>query len=208
VDIRVFLTLNLSEGLAQIESQFLENFGDNLKIKLQRKGLVKPEEFQGCTETEIEELCKSQGVSYLPVVYRSFLLIMGKNTGNYFMRDLDHTYHSVLNLKEVALGLSEGDNVQLPEDAFVFVYDGGGYFAYFETERHKDNPPVSYGYFSNKKPILALEAESLSEFFDQQLQWYESVLWNPLVTGKGLLGNIKMWMRRRLSGFLYSISDK
>jgi hypothetical protein len=179
-------------------------FGDNLKNRIIRMGWAKEESFQGCSESEIKELYSAQAVEYLPPLYLSFLQTMGNGFGGYFWRGMRFEYRSLKVLKEVAVEISEYASLSLPSDVFVFLYDGGDYFCFFETKNQEENPVVYCGYCNGER-VIAVEAITLTGFFEDQICIYENLLWNPLITGKGQLGNLILWLQRRVRGFLNSV---
>ncbi len=94
---------------------------ENLCDKLIASHVAEPHEIVGCTEAEIETLMTDQGVTFLPELYRQFLLILGKQSGLLF-QGTDAQYKYLMGMKEAAVELLQenGKPFDLPADAFVF----------------------------------------------------------------------------------------
>lgn len=138
-----------------------KNFADSL-IKY---GLAEINEFQGCSESEIEQLENHIG-SKLPKLYREFLLLMGHNAGIY-NRGSDFLYHDLFDNTEYTRKTMFKQGLELPNDAFVILSHQGYIFAWFLLS-DGDNPPV-YSYSeAGDKPIKF--ADSFSDYLEKSLK--------------------------------------
>lgn len=89
-------------------------------------------DIEGCTEEEIAILCEKQKVSFLPEVYRQFLLYLGKGAGDLY-KGIDAYYKILIHLKDEVPEILEFDESSwvLPDDAFVFyMYIGQQFFSF------------------------------------------------------------------------------
>lgn len=120
--------------------------------------------FEGCTESEIAQIMKMQGVSRIPLLYKQFLLLMGRKGGR-LQSVLDLFYPTLLELKKLASDSLEfdGSPFQLPSDAFVFATHLTHLYYYFSTA-DGDDPPV-YGFEEFDKAPRLID-DRLSKFFD------------------------------------------
>ena len=142
-----------------------ENYGEQLKQQIIERHLV-VKALKGCTEREIEQIRQSQGVDYIPEVYRQFLLAVGNSIGGVIYKGTDYNYRYLLRLKEWAEGIVSGlpNSPELPPDAFVFVMHQGYIFFFFRTFGRNDNPPV-YSYFEGDAEFELLD-QSLTEYYE------------------------------------------
>ncbi len=63
----------------------------NLRDKLIALQLAEPHEIVGCTEAEIETLMTDQGVTFLPELYRQFLMVLGNTRVCFFKARMPNT---------------------------------------------------------------------------------------------------------------------
>jgi hypothetical protein len=148
-----------------------------IKNTLETYGIVKPEEFLGCSEQEIEEIMRAQNVAALPSVYLDFLRIMGKGAGE-FMQELEIFYPDVVSIKDYVLKEivnNQRTNFKLPDTAFVFMMNQGYEFLYFDTNNVDGDPPV-YHYIEGDGSTLDVKPfkqwERISEFFEYESNFY------------------------------------
>lgn len=123
---------------------------------------VDPQEFQPCTEQEVQEL-ERQLERRLPLAYREFLLTMGHSAGEVFHPD-DCFYEDLPKIQRLAAILLKPTGATLPDDAFVFLY-AGYQFLFFRTSEGDDPPAYYY-----------MEGDDLSNGFQQQYQHYTDFL--------------------------------
>jgi hypothetical protein len=124
-----------------------QQFGEKLKRKFIKNGWATEADFEGCSQEEIDALCKRQGVDYLPPLYISFLRTMGKRASlsarySLFI-DSNVFYPDVLTKKEELFEAAQENGLEspsLPSDAFVFESNIYGHFYYFETAERDENP--------------------------------------------------------------------
>src|SRR5437870_1478125 len=97
-----------------------DSFGANLKAWILRVGLgpIDPP-IEGCTEDEIESVKEFQNVTFIPEIYRQFLLYFGHGAGS-LLRGSDYSYEWLSRLKKFAIGeLQSEAGLTLPQDALV-----------------------------------------------------------------------------------------
>jgi hypothetical protein len=113
----------------------------------------KSEEIEGCTDEEIEEIRRVQGVERLPELYVEYLRLMGRYPGDLFRgsevnyRCLTSVVEGEGNFKERAVALLKEwavENFELPEDAFIFIWHQSYIFLYFDTKASDYDPKTHY----------------------------------------------------------------
>jgi hypothetical protein len=134
-------------------------------------GIASPEEIQGCTKEEVEEIQADAGVNLL-ATYLDFLYAMGRGAGNFF-KGSDMFYPSLLGLRKAAEELlsEEGASFSLPKDAFVFLMHQGYQFMFFRTLRCSDDPPV-YHYIEGEGVPRKI-SRSFSQFLIESIKEHE-----------------------------------
>jgi hypothetical protein len=148
---------------------------DNVISELVRRilllGIASPEEIQGCTKEEVEEIQAYAGVK-LPAIYLDFLYTMGRGAGNFF-KGSDMFYPSLLGLRKAAEELlsEEGASFSLPKDAFVFLMHQGYQFLFFRTLGCSDDPPV-YHYMEGEGAPRKI-SRSFSRFLIESIKEHE-----------------------------------
>lgn len=96
-----------------------------------------PLECVGCTRAEIENIMKTQGVSFLPEVYKEFMLQMGRGISGWVVNNIVWNYPMVLQYKTPL------DAENLGMDIVIFGEDHSGCgFVYFHTALEDSDPPV------------------------------------------------------------------
>ncbi|MBZ0319372.1 MAG: SMI1/KNR4 family protein [Anaerolineae bacterium] len=145
---------------------YIQNLHDKL-ITLQ---LAEPHEIIGCTEAEIEILMTNQGVTFLPELYRQFLLTLGKQSGLLF-QGTDAQYKYLMGMKEAAVELLQenGKPFALPADAFVFRMHQGYTFFYFLTGDKNENPPI-YRYLEMTDQTPFKKWDTLDDYFTTEVE--------------------------------------
>lgn len=105
-------------------------------------GLAAPDEIEGCTPDEIEEVEKRFALR-LPGIYRAYLARLGRREGE-FLIGSDFGYPTILTLREAAEELLAENNatITLPANAFVFLMHQGYQFLFFHADGVNDDPPV------------------------------------------------------------------
>jgi len=102
--------------------------------KMLRHRIATEETLVGCTDEEIELLCKAQGVDKLPSIYIEWLKVMGKQAG-WLMRGSDILYP--IDYKEdfretyYDEELDVSSSYEFPENSFVFWSHQGYQFRFF-----------------------------------------------------------------------------
>lgn len=141
-----------------------------LRDKLITLQLAEPHEIVGCTEAEIETLMTDQGVTFLPELYRQFLLTLGKQSGLLF-QGTDAQYKYLMGMKEAAVELLEenGNPFALPAEAFVFRMHQGYIFFYFLTTDKNENPPI-YRYLEMEDQTPFKKWDSLTDYFKSEVE--------------------------------------
>ncbi len=127
--------------------------------------IVNKNDVIGCTEQEITNLEEYIG-SKLPVVFREYLLVMGRSAGAY-SRGTSFLYKDLFEITDLAkktMLLEQG--VKLPKDTFVIFSHQGCIFGYFKLA-DGNNPPVYTCSVSSNK--LLMYSESFTEYLDKSL---------------------------------------
>jgi SMI1-KNR4 cell-wall len=117
---------------------------------------------QGCSTIEVDEIEKKFMLK-LPLEYREFLSVFGKETAN-FLSGSDFTYPRVLELRESAQRLlDETDSpYSLKETDFVFFMHQGYAFLFFTVDGSPDPPVMRYHEFEEVCQVT----KSFSEWLD------------------------------------------
>lgn len=123
---------------ADLPFQSIEEF----EKELIKSGLATKESLQGCNEAEIQQIMKSQNVDTLPLYYREFLQIAGKNFGKLKIGTNFH-YPDILNIR----ALVDKDLLKhIPDNTFIFGYSEDEIPA-DETQSNKTIIVKTVGYF-------------------------------------------------------------
>lgn len=154
-----------------------------LRDKLITLQLAEPHEIVGCAEAEIETLMANQGVTFLPELYRQFLLTLGKQSGLLF-QGTDAQYKYLMGMKEAAVELLQenGNPFALPADAYVFRMHQGYTFFYFLTADKHENPPI-YRYLEMEDQTPFKKWYSLADYFTTEVE-REIEVWVGLMNGR------------------------
>lgn len=124
---------------------------------------------RGCTDDELEDLRKAQGVDCLPDTYQQLMQLMGakdidKVLGRWGTKDCA----GLRSAKQLFQSKLEQRHVQCPNDVFVFWVDHmERNFYFFRTKGCPDNPPVFYGFGIYGDFVKC--SDSVSQFFLQYL---------------------------------------
>lgn len=126
--------------------------------------------FEGCSEDEINQLKLEQKVAYLPDVYVSVLLSMGRHSGNLLFAGTYGTFPRIKTLKiELIDFLSYNyPNIILPSNAFVFCTDYAGTESLFFLVHPEDNDPTIFVYHEGHYELKVLNL-SLSDWYKDQI---------------------------------------
>lgn len=132
---------------------------------------VDTQEFQPCSEQEVQEL-EQQLERQLPAAYREFLLTMGHGAGEMFQAD-DCFYGDLPKIQRLANILLAQNNVAtpLPADAFVFLY-AGYQFLFFRTGEGDDPPTYYYMEGDEQTNTFPRTFEHYSEFLASAIEEY------------------------------------
>ena len=141
---------------------------DKIKQQLQQLGLVKPDEFVGCTTDELNRLEEELGIS-LPKSYQEFMLWMGNGAGQ-FLRGSDCFFQHISYLREWAIELLEENNFPeaLPDDAFIFFMHQGYQFSFFRLSEG-DEPPIYYYCEGENKTSFTNSHKKFSDFLVKEI---------------------------------------
>lgn len=117
------------------------HFIDQLEKRMIAVGLADPSEIHGCSPQEVDQLEANLHVEF-PLVYREFLLRMGRRAGSVFA-GTDVFLGRLPELREYANEiLNESSSpFNLPVECHVFLVHQGYVFMYFPTSEGED-PPV------------------------------------------------------------------
>jgi hypothetical protein len=152
-------------------------FIKDLMQKLMALDGTKLDDFEGCTEKEIQLLMKTQNVERLPQMYVEFMKAMGrsyKSKGLRFFVGEDIGYEDALELKEVFAEVLKDENKdwQIPENAFVFWTHHAYIFYYFLIDEGDD--PRIFEYIESKEPRKI--ADSFSQLLDWQFRIHQDFI--------------------------------
>ncbi len=118
---------------------------------------------EGCTDEEIEDIQRSQGVSQLPALYIEFMRKLGRKTGGLeWACDLQLTYPKVCRFKH-----SPFDIVQNSEIFIFALYRELDTALYFNV--NENDPIVNYVTFNQDKYPFMLEP--ITEQWDNFSHW-------------------------------------
>jgi len=134
---------------------------DRVRIAIERlkaSGLATASSIQGCTEEEIQALESACGLA-LPVAYREFLRLVGKQAGT-FLVGSDLGYKHLLGNQSQARELVVEDGGVWPADGFAFVVHQGVAAVLLRTE-DGDDPSV---YVVNEDEPLRQVADNFADW--------------------------------------------
>ena len=151
---------------------------ENIKQQIITSNLAGEDELIGCTQQEVKDIEKAIG-HQLPVSYQNFLILMGKNAGQ-FLRGSDCFYPDILDLntgaKEI---LSENDFPEtLPDDAFVFFIHQGYQFSFFRLGEGND-PPIYYFTEGESNLSFMKSHEKFTNFLTTEIELHKKYLMTP-----------------------------
>lgn len=104
---------------------------------------------EGCSGAEIEEIDSAVGVT-LPDAYVAFLRRMGRSAGTFLRGDDLFYLDDIPRLQDTARDLTDDTNVELPDDAVVFLGHHDYVFLYF---RPTDPDPPVYRYLDGEDEL-------------------------------------------------------
>lgn len=119
---------------------------------------------RGCSEEEVEAVARAQGVE-LPVIYREFLLKMGRSA-RFIFGDVDCEWPALLEMRSLAENAASCGGFELPRDACVFSMYDQEQFMYLRASEGPDPPVYYYGPIS---PEPVCRYESFSQFVRRSL---------------------------------------
>ncbi len=148
---------------------------EKVKARLIKSKLVSENELLGCTHQEIIQLEQQLGVK-LPKAYQEFLMLMGKEAGQ-FLRGTDCFYQHLLDLQEAAKDLLKENHVTqlLPNDAFIFLMHQGYQFCFFRLSQGEDPPTYYYCEGEEQKPFINNHSK-FSDFLITEIDLHEKYL--------------------------------
>ena len=140
---------------------------------LVEKKISSTQDIKGCSESEIagiEEFCHAK----LPSQYRDFLLAIGHSGGKLF-QGTDIYYRNLVGLQDAAKDLlkENGEDFDIPLDAFVFLMHQGYEFDYFRLSEG-DDPPVYQYVEGHGEPQIAWK--SFSKFLSESIESHFNTL--------------------------------
>lgn len=124
--------------------------------------LVTSNSLQGCTEEEVLQIEKKYDIK-LALVYRHFLLRMGKSAGA-FLQGSDFLFDKICHLRQDAEDiLNDSDtNFKLSKHDFVFLVHQGYQFLFFNNLESNNDPSVFY--YLEDEPVPKKVYEHFSEW--------------------------------------------
>ncbi len=126
---------------------FDPNFGKMLKERILALGISPLVPVCGCTEDEIKQMMRVQGVTWLPDSYNQFLRSVGNGAG-FFDQGARYSCKWLIKAKSLRKSLAEilfeEIGFVLPQNAFNFWDDGVATCWFYLTEG--DDDPICYGY--------------------------------------------------------------
>ncbi len=166
---------------------------EQLITRLRKIPKFKDCEFKPCTEAEIEDLEKRNGVK-LPEAYKKFLRIMGHGAGSFleddhwyiFYEDFEGDDWMSLGVKYFKIPEEEYDDccqeeidwsIDFPSNFFVFAHRGGDYSLGFFGNEVSEDPPIytvegSFTVKDYENQIKRVHG-SFWEFFQGMIEYYE-----------------------------------
>ena len=120
--------------------------------KLLKAKLAAPGSFQGCAEEETQSL-ERRFLLRLPPCYQDFLAVMGRAAGD-FLVGTDYSFPGILEFRQSAEELlrTSQSGFELPPSAFVFLFDQGYTFLFFDCQDGPEGPPVFMFTGAEKSP--------------------------------------------------------
>ena len=148
---------------------------ERVKERLAALKLASPDELKGCSNQEVWQLERQLGVK-LPQAYREFLLLMGKEAGQ-FLRGSDCFYQHLPELQTAAIELLEENHFPqlLPNDAWVFFMHQGYQFSFFRLGEGEDPPTYSYCEAETEQSFVKSQ-ERFSQFLLTEIDLHEKYL--------------------------------
>ncbi len=149
-----------------VDDQFAEKLVSHYSEFRLTQPRVMQMDFIGLSEQEIQQVAEAQGVTHLPLVFREFLRVMGKQMGGMFI-GADVGLRLLLKLKSALIAEMQSEREfhvipTLPENAIVFLVYQGVEFFWFEALPDVDDPPVML-YIQQESEFLKV-ADRLSEW--------------------------------------------
>ncbi len=116
------------------ESIGVEEWLDGLVAELLRLDAARPEEIEGCTEQEIDQVLAGCPFTSPPLAYVAFMRRAGRAAGNLF-RGSDIHYPDCLGLREYAEECKQQEDSNVPlGDRFFFGHHQGYVLYFFQPE--------------------------------------------------------------------------
>lgn len=142
---------------------------DNFVLRLERDEIARRTSLVGCTDVEIATLESKYGVT-LPATYRSYLTVMGHNSGRLLTHDhYAATYAHVLDMtgqcREDRNEFPDCGLPALPPDALVIVGRLGEQFMMIRCNASNDSPVWYFNEYGNE----------VKESYRSVLDWLESL---------------------------------
>lgn len=142
---------------------------EKLKEKLKKYLSIDWNKVKGCTEDEVNILETKYNIEF-PLLYRQFLLNMGKHSGN-FLEEYTYNYDFLLDdLHTDSREILLANDISVPINTFFFLDYSGNQFACFFNEN--DNPRVRYYY--QDRGYKYFEYKSLYEFYLGIIKFYRN----------------------------------
>jgi hypothetical protein len=136
---------------------------------------IQLDDFEGCTEKDIQDLMESQNISRLPKIYVEFLRHLGKKTGKNFLIGEDILCPHLEGIREGFDWLLEKYKIdwEIPENIFVFWTHQDYQFYYFHVDEG-DDPTVYIITYAMKSPEKVFD--HLSQLFEDLLKRHEDFI--------------------------------
>jgi hypothetical protein len=127
----------------------------------------------GCEPRHINRLQNYFGVT-LPKVYRDFLCVFGRDTGD-ILGHMTVAYPWIVKFHHRAVSMFEDENIPLPNNRFVFGFEDS-HLWFFDIASGVEDPPVS----------LLTEGEGIRQVAETFTEWLNVVI------GAAIAGGIQM----------------
>lgn len=125
------------------------------------------EKLRPCDAHEVSSFERDYNIK-LPLIYKNFLLTLGKGAGSYMLGT--SAFFDNLPLRESTNELIEENNLPpLPPDAFPFWMHQGYMAAYFKVTEG-DDPPVYFFTEGKQYKDFVLDTKTLTGFFLMELK--------------------------------------
>lgn len=161
--------MSKQENNSNIKQKIIARVNKLKDRMIEKRIVLKPEEFYGCSEEEIAALEKTIGLP-IPYSYKVFLLNFGKGIDGFVMRDVEYTYDLVPSFMEdlQEYKIEDEDVPKFPPNTFFFSSRDRMQYLFFKADKSVDDPLIYHWMYTNN--YFTQSSNSIFDFLEKEIE--------------------------------------